>query len=182
MDERELCKRCGCCGVEWIKCDYCDDYGMSSHDCGECSCCCQSPELNVPCEMCEEGYYPICYGHCDEEGNHPPDPEKPGDQRYFLIPQPRFAEDRAAAQYAHLVDGEVAARVYLYDELDLDWVGSGHWVMSIRSGDGVELQRYMLPDSLTWEEIANAALTGLRLISSSWEINSDLVKASLFPE
>lgn len=50
-DEFPTCPRCGG-GVEWVRCDQCDD-GMSYHDCGEDCCCCMYPLSNVPCDQCE---------------------------------------------------------------------------------------------------------------------------------
>lgn len=43
----------------WIECKYCDGEGISYHDCGEDSCCCEFPEDNVQCDVCggNGGFY-----------------------------------------------------------------------------------------------------------------------------
>ena len=33
-------------------CDYCED-GVSSHDCGDDTCCCLNPMLNTRCDDCD---------------------------------------------------------------------------------------------------------------------------------
>ena len=61
MDEyyREQCPVCGC-EMEWEPCWQCFGEG-GFHDCGEDSCCCLEPELNIPCDVCDwEGEYPVC--------------------------------------------------------------------------------------------------------------------------
>jgi hypothetical protein len=35
-----------------IECRACGGEGVSSHDCGEDSCCCECPEDNVVCDTC----------------------------------------------------------------------------------------------------------------------------------
>ena len=42
----------------WVQCEECED-GYSYHDCGEDTCCCLNPELNVVCDTCEgkTGWY-----------------------------------------------------------------------------------------------------------------------------
>lgn len=38
---------------EWIECNFCGGEGLIEHDCGEDTCCCIDPELNVECDTCE---------------------------------------------------------------------------------------------------------------------------------
>ena len=38
---------------EWIDCWNCGGEGYTHHDCGEDTCACLVPELNVECEVCE---------------------------------------------------------------------------------------------------------------------------------
>ena len=66
----ELCKRCGCCSVDWVDCYDCED-GYSHHDCGEDCCCCLHPEPNVVCDICDgKGGWYECIGRCDKDGKH----------------------------------------------------------------------------------------------------------------
>ena len=51
QDYEPRCARCGR-DVDREHCDHCED-GYSDHECGEDTCCCLRPELNVPCEICE---------------------------------------------------------------------------------------------------------------------------------
>jgi hypothetical protein len=36
----------------WDECENCGGEGVTSHDCGEDSCCCEDPEDTVQCECC----------------------------------------------------------------------------------------------------------------------------------
>lgn len=45
------CARCGS-SVSFVDCPNCDEFGYSSHDCGEDCCCCRYPENNVRCDWC----------------------------------------------------------------------------------------------------------------------------------
>ena len=57
MSGVEICPKCLSAKI-WRWCTSCED-GFSGHDCGEDSCCCVSPELNVSCSRCEgnEGWF-----------------------------------------------------------------------------------------------------------------------------
>lgn len=70
LQPRERCDYCGCTpcvGVqcpsrwheddgepigEWQSCWYCLGHG-GWHDCGEDTCCCLEPEMDVVCDVCE---------------------------------------------------------------------------------------------------------------------------------
>jgi hypothetical protein len=45
------CARCGS-SLTWESCDFCGGEGLSHHDCGEDSCCCEDDSPNVMCEAC----------------------------------------------------------------------------------------------------------------------------------
>ncbi len=67
----ELCPRCQCCSQFWNECYECDDNGMVDHDCGEDTCCCLEPEMNVGCDICHgNGGWFSCIGDCNGEGKH----------------------------------------------------------------------------------------------------------------
>ena len=59
MSKRQ-CFRCGS-SITWEDCWNCDG-GVSHHDCGEDVCCCDYPEDNVPCDVCQGkgGWYVCC--------------------------------------------------------------------------------------------------------------------------
>lgn len=68
MTETEL-KACKCVDCKepaeyWLDCSYCDENGMSHHDCGEDCCCCLNPEDDVPCDLCNgNGGWFLCVEH-----------------------------------------------------------------------------------------------------------------------
>lgn len=73
-DGSKICPRCGCCELTTEECEQCED-GLDGHDCGEDCCCCEYPEPNLPCQFCGgRGYFEICLGSCNSEGQHPRDP------------------------------------------------------------------------------------------------------------
>jgi len=37
----------------WVDCWNCGGEGYTHHDCGEDTCCCLVPELNVECDVCD---------------------------------------------------------------------------------------------------------------------------------
>lgn len=50
-ERSEFCNQCGAvCG--WVPCKTCDGEGFVGHDCGEDTCCCADPEMNVRCDVC----------------------------------------------------------------------------------------------------------------------------------
>jgi hypothetical protein len=53
-DGREWDNQCARCGssLYFVECDNCSGDGLSSHDCGEDTCCCLDPEDNVTCDWC----------------------------------------------------------------------------------------------------------------------------------
>ncbi len=63
-DGREWDSQCARCGSSTtrLECENCGGEGMSSHDCGEDSCCCADPdELNVRCDVCQgQGAWMVC--------------------------------------------------------------------------------------------------------------------------
>ena len=63
LDPALICPDCGE-EKQWVECSYCDEYGCSSHDCGEDTCNCLNPENNVNCDACggDSGslFCPIC--------------------------------------------------------------------------------------------------------------------------
>lgn len=68
--DRIKCPRCKCCEADLYQCQNCDE-GLSSHDCGEDTCCCLDPEPNVRCDTCNgKGTWFICAGNCDRRGRH----------------------------------------------------------------------------------------------------------------
>jgi hypothetical protein len=87
MDNDELCRRCGCCSLDYQQCENCGGEGYVDHDCGEDSCWCLDPEPNVPCDICGgDGGWKVCGGRCDENGHHRPAAEAleaAGQQRLF---------------------------------------------------------------------------------------------------
>ena len=66
-----LCPRCRCCSYEPIDCDECGGDGVTSHECGEDTCCCADPVDNVACDSCRgRGFFFMCLGGCDANGKH----------------------------------------------------------------------------------------------------------------
>ena len=51
------CPKCGT-ELQWVDCWKCGGEGYTDHDCGEDTCCCSNPELNVVCDAClgEQGF------------------------------------------------------------------------------------------------------------------------------
>lgn len=71
IDEHELCPRCRCCEIGPEDCDACGGEGTFGHDCGEDTCCCLDPEENVACDNClGRGFFFVCIGNCDANGQH----------------------------------------------------------------------------------------------------------------
>lgn len=71
MRELEICNRCKCCEVVYEECENCGGDGVTSHDCGEDTCCCLYPEDNVACDIClGTGCFEVCIGGCNSEGKH----------------------------------------------------------------------------------------------------------------
>ena len=67
----EICGTCQCCSLVSEDCGSCGGEGVSGHDCGEDSCCCEDPEDNVPCDACGgRGFHKMCIGGCSSEGVH----------------------------------------------------------------------------------------------------------------
>lgn len=63
QDSREWDAQCGRCGstLTFEDCGACGGDGYVDHDCGEDSCPCADPEINVPCGVCDgEGGFPFC--------------------------------------------------------------------------------------------------------------------------
>jgi hypothetical protein len=59
------CARCGS-SVMPEDCDNCGGTGVSSHDCGEDTCCCLDPDDNVTCDWCGgRGHFWVCLSSSD---------------------------------------------------------------------------------------------------------------------
>ena len=59
----EYAAQCGRCGSTLIfeDCNNCGGDGVVDHDCGEDTCACAKPELNVGCGVCGgAGGFPLC--------------------------------------------------------------------------------------------------------------------------
>jgi len=54
------CARCGST-ADFLECEACGGEGVSGHDCGEDCCCCEDPEDNIRCDICNGacGWY-VC--------------------------------------------------------------------------------------------------------------------------
>lgn len=57
IENYDICVECGN-STDWRECPNCDE-GFVDHDCGEDTCCCLEPYLNVPCDTCggDSGWY-----------------------------------------------------------------------------------------------------------------------------
>ena len=84
------CARCGS-SVHWIDCTNCGGEGMVDHDCGEDTCCCASPEENVPCDICAgEGGWHQCLSSpefCEENPRGGREHVKRGRIEWFPLPR-----------------------------------------------------------------------------------------------
>lgn len=61
-DGRDWDCQCARCGSSLMTehCGQCED-GYSDHDCGDDTCCCLYPVLNVPCDLCDgRGFWNVC--------------------------------------------------------------------------------------------------------------------------
>ena len=64
---RTLCLRCRCCEVEWHVCETCRGEGMIEIEDEDDA---WNPDWKK-CNRCRaEGGWPVCIGHCDEQGKH----------------------------------------------------------------------------------------------------------------
>lgn len=68
---QELCPTCDCCSLDYVECENCGGEGLTSHDCGEDTCCCAYPEDNVECDYCNgAGNFFTCLGGCHDGVKH----------------------------------------------------------------------------------------------------------------
>lgn len=91
------CSRCGS-SLTWQECESCGGEGLSHHDCGEDSCCCEDDSPNVSCDICQgRGGWNRCLSAPAWCEAHPlPDREefKSGVPEWFVVPPPRVSRGR----------------------------------------------------------------------------------------
>ena len=82
------CARCGS-SIFWDECEACAGEGVSGHDCGEDSCCCEDPEENVWCDYCrgQGGFYHCLSSHAWCKANPLPGREhvESGTTEWFTV-------------------------------------------------------------------------------------------------